>query len=440
MFNKICICDITIVNEYKIIAFLEKGIKMVVLTLIISMVVILFLVNKKVNIGYSLMIGAVLLALLNGKSMGYIFKTFINTFLEYTTISLAATIALITILGHLMEKYLILDRMISALEKMLRSAKATILIAPAIIGTLLVTGGALMSCPVVEKLGDKLDIPKDKRASINLIFRHAMYFFFPLSPTIILAAKIGNYDIWDFIKLQFPIALIMYILGYIFYLKNYKEPELEKIEVGTYIKTIGRFLLYSSPLLVSIFGVLLFSLPFYISLVTGIIVSIVINLVDKSKDINYDIKENIFLTMYKGIKPSMVIAIIGIMIFKNIVNDTEEIYIFLNSLLDKGIPLEILILISCAIISFSVASTQPSIAILYPMILPLAPNYNTMLLYAMFIYTSAFMFYYISPLHMCQVLTLEYFDVKLKDLYKNYLYILPLTYLSMIIIYLINIL
>lgn len=411
---------------------------MVVLTLIVSMALTLFLVNKKVNIGYSLMIGAVLLALLNGKSLSYIFNTFIATFLDYTTISLAATIALITILGYLMEKYLILDRMIFALEKMLRSAKATILIAPAIIGTLLVTGGALMSCPVVEKLGDRLDIPKDKRAAINLIFRHAMYFFFPLSPTIILAAKIGNYDIWDFIKLQFPIAVVMYILGYIFYLRNYKEPELERFELGLYIKTIGNFLLYSSPLLVSIFGVLLFELPFYRSLIGGIIVSVIINLFDKSTDNKYDIKENIFVTMYKGIKPSMVIAIIGIMIFKNIVNDMEEIYIFLDGLLDKGIPLEVLILISCAIISFSVASTQPSIAILYPMILPLAPNYSTMILYAMFIYTSAFMFYYISPLHMCQVLTLEYFEVKLKDLYKNYVYILPLTYLAMIIIYVVN--
>lgn len=412
---------------------------MVILTLIISMALTLFLVNKKVNIGYSLMIGAVLLAVLNGKSFYYIFDTFMNTFLDGTTISLAATIALITILGHLMEKYLILDRMILSLEKMLRSAKATILIAPAIIGTLLVTGGALMSCPVVENLGVRLDISKDRRASINLIFRHAMYFFFPLSPTIILAAKIGDYALWDFIKLQFPIAVVMYILGYIFYLKNYSEPTLEKIEFSIYIKNIGSFLLYSSPLLVSIFGVLLLGFPFYLSLIAGVIVSIIINLFDKSRDSKYDIKENIFLTMYKGINPSMVIAIIGIMIFKNVVNDMHEIYIFLNGLLDRGIPLEVLILISCAIISFSVASTQPSIAILYPMILPLAPDYNTMLLYAMFIYTSAFMFYYISPLHMCQVLTLEYFEVKLKDLYRNYVYILPLTYLAMIIIYVVNI-
>jgi len=411
---------------------------MVVLTLILSMAVILFLVNKKFNIGYSLMIGAGLLALLNGRGINYIIKTFLGTFLEYRAISLAITIVLITILGHLMEKYLILDRMISALEKMMRSAKATILIAPAIIGTLLVTGGALMSCPVVDNLGDKLSVSQDKKAAINLIFRHALYFFFPLSPTIILAAEIGGYDLLQFIKLQFPIAVAMYILGYIFYLKGCEEPVIEKIELKQYLKTIGRFTLYSSPILVSLLGVLVLGLPFYISLVAGILVSIIINLYDKSKDKKYKLSENIFITMYKGIKPSMAIAIMGIMIFKNVVGDIKEINIFLNNLLDGGMPIEILIVIACAIISFSLASTQPSIAILYPMILPLAPTPHIKLLYAMFIYVSAFMFYYISPLHMCQVLTLEYFEVKIKDLYKNYMYILPLSYLVMLIIYLIN--
>ncbi len=77
-----------------------------------------------------------------------------------------------------------MDEMIESLELMLKSAKITIMVAPALIGTLLVTGGALMSCPVVNNLGDRLDISNDRRASVNLIFRHAMYFIFPFGPTL----------------------------------------------------------------------------------------------------------------------------------------------------------------------------------------------------------------------------------------------------------------
>ncbi len=412
---------------------------MIVFALLLSMIIILFLVSKKVNIGYSLMIGSVILSLLMGKSFIYILRTFGKSLVESTTVTLAITILLISILGHLMEKYLIMDRMIISLEKMLRSAKLTILVAPAIIGTLLVTGGALMSCPVVGKLGDRLKISKDNQATINLIFRHAMYFMFPLSTTIIMAAKIGEFEVMDFVKLQLPISISMYIFGYIFYLRGCNEPPSEPIDLKSYSNSILEFLIYSSPILISLIGVIIFDIPFPISLGMGIIVSIIMNLLDKKRDSKYDLKENILKTMYQGINPSMLIAIIGIMIYKNVVNDMDELYILLNNLLENGMPLELLIIIASSMISLSLGSTQPSIAILFPMVLPLAGDYHTKLTYAMFIYTSSFIFYYISPLHLCQVLTLEYFEVKLKTLYKKYALILPLTYATMVAIYLINI-
>jgi len=412
---------------------------MLLFSLFISIFVTLFLVNRRLNIGYALITGSFLLALLNGRSLSRILEIFLQTLIEPTTISLATTIALITVLAHLLEMFFILDRMIVALEKMLRSAKATILIAPAIMGTLLVTGGALMSCPIVGNLGDRLSIPGDRKAAINLVFRHALYFVFPLSPTIILAAEIGDFRVMDFIKLQFPIALALYVFGYFFFLKDYTEPKAEKINIYQYLQAIAEFLLYALPILVSLLGVFLFKLPFYFSLIGGICTSILINLYDKRQDSKYDTKENLFKTMYKGIKMPMIIAIVGIMLYKNTINDIDEIFIFLNSLLNNGMPLELLIFITTAIICFPLASVNPGIAILFPMILPLAPSYEMKLLYAMFIYTSSFLFYYISPLHMCQVLTLEYFNVKLKGLYKNYIYLIPLTYIVMVAIYVVRI-
>lgn len=408
---------------------------MIILTLIISMIVILLLVSKRISIGYSLIAGAAVLALLNGKGFLYIASAIGKTLLEATTISLAVSILFITILGTLMDKYHILDRMILSLEKILRSAKLTILIAPAIMGTLLVTGGALMSCPVVEKLGDKLQISNDKRASINLLFRHALYFIFPLSPTIIMASQIGGYDVMDFIKLQFPIAIGMYVLGYFFYLRNVKEPAIDKIEIKDYFISIAHFVVYSSPILITLIGAVAFNMPLYISLVGGIITSIIINMYDKKKDNKYGMQESLLKTIINGIKPSMVISVIGIMIYKNVVNDMDMLYLKLNELLETGIPLELIIIISTAMISLSIGSIQPSVAILFPMILPLAPDYSTKLLYAMFIYTCAFMCYYSSPVHMCQVLTLDYFQVKMKDLYKNYAVILPSIFIIMVAIY-----
>ncbi len=412
---------------------------MVIVSLIVSIIVVLILVNRKINIGYSLIISGIILALLNGRSLKTILDLCINTISDHTTISLGITIGLITILSYLMDKYLILDRMISSLESVLRSVKFTILFAPAIIGTLLVTGGALMSCPVVNSLGDKLGLPNDKKASINMIFRHALYFIFPLSPPIILAAQLGGFNIWEFIKIQFPMSIAMYLFGYLFLLRNYKEPKKEKIQFRQYMVSIMHFLTYASPILVSLLGAVLLGLPFYITLVIGIILSILINLYDKRQNDKYDTKESLLKSIYKGFKPNMVMAIIGIMLFKNVVSNIDEIAIQLHDLLEKGLPLELLIIISSIAVSFATASTQSGIALLFPMILPLAPSYEIKLAYAMFIYTSSFMSYYVSPLHLCQVLTLEYFGVKVKDLFKNYYIILPATYLVMVIVYILKI-
>ncbi|WP_320046682.1 DUF401 family protein [uncultured Ilyobacter sp.] len=408
---------------------------MVLVKLILSILIILYLVNRKINIGYSLMIGGIALGLFTGRSLVHIFGLIIEAVSDYQTLSLALAIGLITVMGHLMDKYYLMERMIGALEKMLRSAKATIMFAPVIIGTLLVSGGALMSCPVVDNLGEKMNISQEKKASINMIFRHGLYFIFPLSPTIVMAAEIGGYEVNDFIFLMLPIGILFYIIAYTFYFRNVKSPEIENVDMKEYLTSIKGFLIYSSPILVSLMGVLLINLEFYISLILGIVLCFVINKIDKRKDSKFNLKENILMTMLKGVKVPLVISIFGIMVYKNIVNDVNEINELLKNMLEFGIPIELVVFLSAALISYALGSTNPSVAILFPMILPLAPDYDTRLLYAMFIYTTAFMFYFISPLHLCQVVTFDYFKVKMKGVFKNYIYILPVTYLAMVIIY-----
>ncbi|MCT4634476.1 MAG: DUF401 family protein [Firmicutes bacterium] len=402
-----------------------------IIKLVISMALILILVARKVNIGISLIIGGILLGVLNGFGISGIVDTFITTAKSNLTYDLGLTIAMITILGYMMEKYGILDNMIKSLEYLIGSAKITLLLAPAIIGTLLVTGGALMSCPVVKNLGERLSVEDDKMAAINLIFRHALYFIFPLSPTLILASQVGEINLFDLIRIQFPIALSLYVLGYIIFLRGYKDSEKKKRTLRGVMKNLGEFLYYCMPLIVSVFGALILKLPFYITLVFGILTCVLIDLRGKREG-------SYLIDAIKGIRLKMVLAILGIIYFKIVIDKMDGLDTILDGVLGNGIPMELIILISCALISFPLASTQPSIAMLYPIILPLAGSYDLKLLYAMLIYTSGFMFYYISPLHLCQVLTLEYFDVKIKKLYKNYIIILPLTYSVMLFIYFFN--
>lgn len=414
---------------------------MFIFKLILTMAIILFLVSKKINIGVSLLLGSLSFILLNGGSVVTYAEVIFQTFKDPDALNLAFAIGFITILGYLMERYQLMNRMIQSLENLLGSVKATIVLAPALIGTLLVSGGALMSCPVVNSLGDRIEMSNVHRAASNLVFRHALYFVFPLSTTMVIAAQIGGYDLFDFIKLQFPLAIVFSIMGYFLYVRPYTSEKLELANEANILMhfnspkpfyQVFNFIIYSSPIVVSLLSTLLLKLPFSIACVLGIITAYLVHKLDHYKPEN---DEPLYTSIRKGVKPLMVLSVFGIMVFKSTLELFPDLYEQMGSIVSMGIPIEFIIVLCTALLSFTLASIQPSVAILYPLILPMAIDEQTKLRLAMFIYTTGFVFYYISPLHLCQVLTVEYFNIDTKSLYKQYRLILPIVFVTMLGIY-----
>ncbi|GAU77033.1 DUF401 family protein [Fusibacter sp. 3D3] len=417
---------------------------MFILKLILTMVIILILVSKKVNIGISLLLGSLSFILLNKASVLMFLKVVFQTLTDLEALNLALAIGFITILGYLMDRYQLMNRMIQSLENLLGSVKATIVLAPALIGTLLVSGGALMSCPVVNSLGERIEMSNVHRAASNLVFRHSLYFVFPLSTTMIIAAQIGGYDLFEFIKLQFPLAIVFSLMGYFLYVRPYSSKALLNTQIegiDMHFKSpklffqLINFCLYASPIIVSLLSTLILNLPFSIACILGILTTLLVHFTDKHR---LDDDETLLISLKKGVKPLMVLSVFGIMVFKNTLGLFPDLYDQMASIVSMGIPIELIIILCTGLLSFTLASIQPSVAILYPLILPMAIDEQTKLRLAMFIYTTGFVFYYISPLHLCQVLTVEYFNVDTKSLYKQYRLILPVVFAVMIGIYLVS--
>lgn len=398
---------------------------MIVLKLAAVVVLLLILINKKVNLGLSLIIASVVMLFLNGQGPLELGTAVLTMLKDPITYTMTFTILFISIMGYLMNRYHMLDRMIENLEQILRSAKATILLAPTIIGLLLVTGGALMSCPVVDTLGEKLKLSNDKRAAINMIFRHGLYFAYPLSPTIILAAQLGGFELFDFIKVQFPITILIFALGYFVLLRGVKDQKPDKISAKQYLGHIKGFLLYSSPITVSIIATAVSGLPFHYTLPLGILVAIIVNYYDSKKDPQYKLPESPVVLVSKGINIKMLTSVWGILLFKTVMGNLSELNDFVANMVHGGVPVELIVLISAGILAFAMGNFQPSLAIVYPLILPLASSYNQVILFAYLMYAVGFIAYFTSPVHMCQVLTMEYFKTNMKDLYKNYVVFLP---------------
>ena len=80
-----------------------------------------------------------------------------------------------------------MDRLVNDL----RIGKRTFLVlSPALVGMLPVPGGALLSSPLVERVGEGME--EKTKAALNVWFRHVLLIVYPFSPALIASAKIAG--------------------------------------------------------------------------------------------------------------------------------------------------------------------------------------------------------------------------------------------------------
>jgi hypothetical protein len=145
--------------------------------------------------------------------------------------------------------------------------------------------------------------------------------------------------------------------------------------------------------------------------------------------------EKMFTKFIQGINISIMFSGLGIMIFKEMVGQLSVLNDVVLSFLDSGVPIYILFITLPLVTGLLSASTTSAIGVTLPILLPaLSVSANPVPL-IMLAYTSSFLGYLVSPLHLCQILTLEYFKIKISDLYKEYVVAIPATFIASIALY-----
>ncbi|MFZ5944476.1 MAG: DUF401 family protein [Bacillota bacterium] len=384
--------------------------------IIISFAFILTLVKFKKPIGIAITLGGILLALFAQIPFSKIIYLVLHTLIEVPTLELVVTVILINILSAAMDEYGVLEKMVDYLEKLFRSTKVLLFIFPSLLSTFTTTGSAIIAAPVIDSLGNKVGLTKPRKAAINLYIRHAWYFVLPISIPLINASYISNIPLVELMKVQLPVALACLLAAYFVYIKPLKDREY--IQNGeTKNKIIFNTLLYSSPLLVCI--LLVFWIPFYAALVPGIFLTYTIG-----------VKKQAFKkVLLKSKNTNLILAVLGIMIFKNIIGNIPQIKTMIMQVIRFGIPLELLTIAVTLIIAYAVANPSLLVGMVYPLILPLASPAEQ-IPYAMLIFTVGFAAYFISPVHLCQALTNEYFGVSTEELFKEYKITFPVMFFS----------
>lgn len=378
---------------------------MVILKIAISFILIVFLIQKKVKPGISLIIGAFLLGLIYPFNITQIIEKFYNALKLKDTIELIITLILIYFLSHLLQGKEILSKMIKNLDSLFPKRKITIFLSSMLIGLLPMPGGALFSAPLVDGLTKDIKTTNERKAYMNYWFRHVLEGAFPTYPGIILAAKFLNVSIRSALIAHIFIPLVLVLVGVTLGFKGVYVPENKK-EGGSF----KDFIKYFSPILLILVLILVFNFEVIFAILISLVLSILFIKPNKKELIDYSKKsinlDNIFLP-------------IGVYFFRNLLSSgiANDISVSLSSL---NISPILLIFFMPFLSAFLTGLTSMGVAISYPIILNLFYPKGALSFALMGLaYSGAVCGILFSPLHLCLIVTMNYFKCELSKIYKT---------------------
>ena len=371
--------------------------------IIIAFLILGILIYKKIDFGYSIIIAsAVLLILSNPSIEAYYWLIDIST--EYETLELVSIIILIGFLGFLYKDSGQVVRMIKELRGAVPDRRLVLASIPAIFGLMPMPGGALVSAPMIDDEGDALDVSNVHKTFMNWWFRHIWFTVYPLSLGLILASTLSGISLYKIALFNIPIFSVQIITGMIWGVKRIKPVTEKEHSINPLLLIWELF-----PIIIALSLNIVFGLPFYITLLIAVIFLLIQNREE------YDWNDLLSLTK-KGFSFDLLLASYGIMLFKGIIERSNSISPTVAAL-QNYIPLLAVIIVVAVVIGLSFGHLPGAIGVGFPVLLTILPVINVQTIGLIFLFI--FLGYLISPIHLCIILTIEYFNTTLVSFYKR---------------------
>ncbi|MFP3872453.1 MAG: DUF401 family protein [Candidatus Natronoplasma sp.] len=368
--------------------------------------VLAYMIYKGIDFGKAVLIAAAVLLLTSEPSLAGV-RWVWDISKEYETLRLIAIITQVGFLGYLYKDSDQVMRMIKELRSILPDRRMVVASIPAIFGLMPMPGGALVSAPMIDGEADKLNLDGVEKTYLNWWWRHIWFTVYPLSMGLILASTLSGVDIYKIALFNLPIFAVQIIVGVVWGLK--------KIEVHSSShreRTFMNPLLLAYELLPIIIALLLnvvLGIPFYITLSLAILIILLQN------QQKYSLGE--MPSLFKdGFSVDLLLAAYGIMLFKGIIERGGAVTPLI-AVMEGYVPLLALVLTASYIIGMLFGHLPGAVGVGFPVLLPLLPVVNLQTVGMVFLFI--FLGYFSSPIHLCIILTIEYFGIDLKSFYRR---------------------
>lgn len=287
---------------------------------------------------------------------------------------------------------------------------------PALVGLLPMPGGALFSAPLVDDSDSGSSSSPILKGRINYWFRHIWEYWWPLYAGMLLAVELSGLQIWHFFAAGIPVTLFSIFGGWLFLLRKVEKKEKTgggNFDLSSLIPIAIVISVYAA---MSIFFPVVKDVSKYLPIAIGICIAIMY------VQIRYPLsgKEwSKIIFSRKTVSLAVLVAVIrvyGAFMEAPLPNGSFIVELMRTELANIGIPVLPLIMVLPFLAGFTTGIAIGMVGASFPIVMQLAgsnPSTTMLLSTAILAFTAGHIGQLVSPVHVCLIVTNEYFKTSL---------------------------
>ena len=367
----------------------------------------------------SILGGGLLLGLIFGMAPRAWLSTAVVALTTEKTILLAVVVGLILVLSDILELSGQNRRLMDALSGYLTSPRLRLAFFPSLIGLLPMPGGAIFSAPMLGSVAERMGIRPEDKVLLNYWFRHMWELIFPLYPGIILASSLAGVPLITLIGYTLPGMVFFTFLGWWFLLRPSRLPLAAEAAGEGGFRDARRAVRHSLPLIAAILGSL--GLEALLSavrpewsyewgIIAGLIAAIFLALAMNRLGARF-----LLGVLMQRKLLGMLLVIASIIVFKDVMAGAGVVEDLSRSA-GGSMALFSAVMLLPFLVGMVSGITMAFVGATLPLLLGLlqqAGAMDSLAPYLVLNLFSGFLGVMVSPLHVCYVLTCQYFEVDL---------------------------
>lgn len=376
--------------------------------------IILFLLRKKIRIGYVMLIASVALFALYSMNIAAIVAAIKNTVTNRITLTLLLALSLIRMFELILRENNVLSTMMSSVKNYFRSRRAVITSMPLLIGMLPSLGGAYFSAPMVKEAVTGMKMSQEEKAFINYWFRHPWEYILPLYPGILLASAIADIPLYNLILANMLYAFTLIATGFTYSMRGLgrQAAPAAKTDADVKPKKSGRISRREGASFLPILAVLLLVVVARIELHYALLITTIPLLIMYK----YPAKEVLRITKH-GFAVDVIVLIFGVMLFKETMEASGAVRNLSSFFVEQGVPALPIICILPFVAGLLTGITVAFVGSTFPLLISIGGGASLPVISLAF--AAGFIGVLLSPVHLCLILTKEYFRADMWGIYKK---------------------